>query len=126
MLLIIHRFPRHRARQIKIYFFVTQYHTALTTMNDEVKHSAHFDKEISDFSSKCIPTSLFMMKTMDFLARVYTFVRDFMHFEREMWRKIVEIDREIDKCYEKDLPLMPFGRRRGHVQRPRRLQQRIQ
>ena len=62
-----------------------------------------------------------MEKTMVFQMRVYTFDRDFMHFEREMWRKIVEIDRVIDKCYEKDLPLMPFGRRRGHVQRPRRL-----
>ena len=62
-----------------------------------------------------------MEKTMVFQMRVYTFGRDFMHFEREMWRKIVEIDRVIDKCYEKDLPLMPFGRRRGHVQRSRRL-----
>ena len=56
-----------------------------------------------------------MEKTMVFQMGVYTFAKDFMHFEREMWRKIVEIDREIDKCYEKDLPLMPFGRRRGHV-----------
>ena len=32
----------------------------------------------------------------------------------------------LGPVYEKDLPFMPFGRRRGHVPRPRRLQQRIQ